>query len=157
MGRILERAMTNRAASAHGSMADAAYVSRLGYVSGDSHVNEPRGLWRDNLPASLRSQAMQGIKAGDDGNWDLLFESEGVDQSTMYETDRLKMADPTHRCAVMREEGIVGECVFPTIGLYVWMLTDPIGGAASCRVYNEWMADGLATAPRFKCAGLVPT
>jgi hypothetical protein len=110
--------------------ADASYVLRLGYVSGDSHVNEPRNLWRDNLPASLRTQAMQGIKAGDDGNWDLLFESQGVDQSTQYETDRLRMADPAHRHAVMREEGIVGECVFPTIGLYVWMLTDAIARLA---------------------------
>ena len=33
------------------------------------------------------------------------------------------------------------------------MLTDPDGGAASCRVYNEWIADGLARSPRFKCAG----
>ena len=67
------------------------------------------------------------------------------------------MNDPDHRLAVMRAEGIVGECVFPTIGLYVWMLTDPVGGAASCRVYNEWIADGLARSPRFRCAGLVPT
>jgi predicted TIM-barrel fold metal-dependent hydrolase len=58
---------------------------------------------------------------------------------------------------VMREEGVFGECVFPTIGLYVWMLGDPVGGAASCRVYNEWIADALAGSPRFKCAGLVPT
>ena len=51
----------------------------------------------------------------------------------------------------------MAECIYPTIGLYVWMLDDPDGGVASCRVYNEWMADGLARSPRFKCAGLVPT
>ena len=37
------------------------------------------------------------------------------------------------------------------------MLPDADVGAASCRVYNEWIADGLARSPRFKCAGLVPT
>src|SRR5688500_5410268 len=100
-------------------------MSTLGLVSADSHINEPRSLWKDNLPASLRSQAMQGIKAGDDGNWDLLFDSGAVDQSGAYESDRLKMCDPEHRHRVMRQEGIVGECIFPTIGLYVWMLTDP--------------------------------
>ena len=57
----------------------------------------------------------------------------------------------------MRDEGIAGECIFPTIGLYVWMLTDPDGGEASCRIYNEWIADRLGGRPRFKCAGLVPT
>jgi predicted TIM-barrel fold metal-dependent hydrolase len=140
-----------------GDRSDESVVAGLGYVSGDSHVNEPRDLWSANLPASLRSQAMQGIKAADDGNWDLLFDSGAVDQSTSHESDRLKMSDPEHRYAVMRAEGIVGECIFPTIGLYVWMLTDPAGGAASCRVYNEWIADGVARSPRFKCAGVVPT
>jgi predicted TIM-barrel fold metal-dependent hydrolase len=126
-------------------------------VSADSHINEPRDLWSANLPGSLRSQAMRGIEAGDDGNWNLLFDSAAVDQSGAYESDRMKVSDPDHRYAIMRAEGIAGECIFPTIGLYVWMLTDPAGGAASCRVYNEWIAAGLARSPRFKCAGLVPT
>jgi len=128
-----------------------------GLVSGDSHVNEPRNLWRDNLPARLRDQAMRGIEAGDDGNWTLVFEGHQLDKTTQYEAERMKVADPVHRFEVMREEGIVAECIFPTIGLYVWMLADPEGGAASCRVYNEWIADTLARSPRFKCAGLVPT
>jgi predicted TIM-barrel fold metal-dependent hydrolase len=132
-------------------------ISVLGLVSGDSHINEPRNLWRDNLPASSRSQAMRGIKPSYDGSWELILDGQHVDQTGEAEADRLKMADPAHRFAVMREEGIVAECIYPTIGLYVWMLTDPAGGAASCRVYNEWIADGLARSPRFKCAGLVPT
>jgi len=52
----------------------------------------------------------------------------------------------------------VAECIFPTIGLYVWMLEDPEGGRASCRVYNDWIADQLGSrSPRFCCAGLIPT
>ena len=137
-------------------MADGFFVPG-GCVSADAHVNEPRSLWRDNLPPSMRSQAMKGISSGDDGNWELLFEGQVVDQSTASEDDRLMVCRPEHRLAVMKEEGIVAECVFPTIGLYVWMLRDPAGGAASCRIYNEWMADGLARSPRFNCAGLVPT
>ena len=129
----------------------------IGVVSADSHVNEPRALWKEGLPARLRAQAMAGIQAGDDGNWELLLESQAVEQMGADEADRIRVCDPEHRYRVMRDEGIVGECVFPTIGLYVWMLTDPEGGAASCRVYNEWIADGLARSPRFKCAGLVPT
>ena len=129
----------------------------LGCVSADSHVNEPRDLWSANLPVALREQAMHGIRSGGDGAWELLFDSSSIDQQGTYEVDRLKMIDPEHRYAIMREEGIVAECVFPTVGLYVWMLQDPAGGAASCRVYNEWIAATLARSPRFKCAGLVPT
>jgi predicted TIM-barrel fold metal-dependent hydrolase len=129
----------------------------VGLTSGDSHVNEPRDLWSANLPASLRTQAMQGIAANDDGNWTLLFDAAGVDQSGGSEVDRLRVADPAFRYSVMREEGIVAEAVFPTIGLYVWMLNDAAGGASSCRVYNEWIADQFRGHPRFACAGLVPT
>ena len=132
-------------------------VETLGFISGDSHVSEPRDLWSANLPASLRSQALQGIKPGSDGNWELVLEGQPLGSSAETEPERLKLADPEHRYEVMRQEGIVGECIFPTIGLYVWQLPDPEVGAASCRIYNEWMAEGLGRLPRFSCAGLVPT
>jgi predicted TIM-barrel fold metal-dependent hydrolase len=135
---------------------DSRSASDMGLVSGDSHVNEPRELWRENLPAKFRDQAMRGIEAGDDGNWTLVLEGHHIDKTTEYEAERMLVTDPEHRYRVMAEEGIVGECIFPTVGLYVWMLTDPEGGASSCRVYNEWIADTLARSPRFKCAGLVP-
>jgi predicted TIM-barrel fold metal-dependent hydrolase len=132
-------------------------MARVGVVSGDSHVNEPRDLWRKHLPRRFRQQAMRGIDEGEDGNWNLVFEGQHIDKTAEYEVDRMKVSDPAYRYEVLREDGIVGECIYPTIGLYVWMLTDAEGGAASCRVYNEWIADGLARSPRFKCAGLVPT
>ncbi len=36
----------------------------------------------------------------------------------------------------MREDGTLGDCIFPTIGLCVWKLSDPEVGAASRRIYN---------------------
>jgi predicted TIM-barrel fold metal-dependent hydrolase len=133
------------------------WLDTLGLISGDSHVNEPRRLWSDNLPRSLRSKALRGIKPGSDGNWDLVMEGEPVGTSAESEPDRMRIANPEHRYQVMRAEGIVAECIYPSIGLYVWQLPDPVVGAASCRVYNEWIADGLARRPRFKCAGLIPS
>lgn len=99
---------------------------------------------------------MRGITAGEDGTWSLLFDSTGIDQ-VVDEAIRMRTSNPEFRCSVMREEGISAEAVFPTVGLYVWMLDDPVGGAASCRVYNEWIAAVLGGHPRFACAGLVPT
>ncbi len=133
------------------------WLDTLGLISGDSHVNEPRRLWSDNLPEALRSQALRGIAPGSDGNWELVMEGEPLGTSAETEPDRMRMAEPEHRYQVMREEGIVAECIYPSIGLYVWQLPDPVVGVASCRVYNEWIADGLARWPRFKCAGLIPT
>ncbi|MGE0880684.1 MAG: amidohydrolase family protein [Acidimicrobiia bacterium] len=133
-------------------------ASTIGLVSADSHVNEPRDLWLSNLPASMRDQAMRGIEARDDGGWELIFQGRHMAVGASGDDERLLVNDPAHRFAIMREEGIAGECVFPTIGLYVWMLTDPDGGQISCRIYNDWIADQLASrSERFKCAGLVPT
>src|ERR1700722_10601347 len=117
-------------------------IGTLGLISGDSHVNEPRNLWRENLPRSLRDQAMRGIKPGEDGNWELLTNVDHIVKPGEAEEDRMKLTAPAHRFDVMREEGIVAECIYPTIGLDVWMLEDAEAGVASCRVYNEWMADG---------------
>lgn len=132
-------------------------TSSIGLISADSHVNEPRNLWLDNLPASKREQAMQGIQGNSEGGWSLILDGRHVAKAKSSEEERLAVLDPVHRLTVMREEGIAGECIFPTIGLYVWMLQDPEGGRLSCRIYNEWIYDQLERqSPRFRCAGLVP-
>ena len=58
-------------------------LSGVGLVSGDSHVNEPRNLWRENLPARFREQALRGIQAGDDGNWEVILEGHQLDKTTV--------------------------------------------------------------------------
>ena len=127
-------------------------------ISADSHVNEPRDLWSSSLPASMREQAMRGIAASDDGGWDLIFDGRQMAVDAESEAERVRGTAPSERFRVMREEGIAGESIFPTIGLYVWMLKDPDGGKISCRIYNEWIHDQLASrSDRFRCAGLVPT
>lgn len=133
-------------------------TSTIGLISADSHVNEPRNLWADNLPRSKREQAMRGIQSDEDGGWGLIFDGRHVAKAGSSEDDRLRVLRPEHRLEVMRQEGIAGECIFPTIGLYVWMLEDPEGGRLSCRIYNDWIQDQLErVSPRFRCAGLVPT
>ena len=36
-------------------------VDTLGKISGDTHINEPRTLWSDNLPAAMRDQALRDL------------------------------------------------------------------------------------------------
>ena len=86
-----------------------------------------------------------------------MLEGQSVGYLGLPEEERMKIADPEHRYAVMRQEGVAGECIYPTIGLYAWMLPDADAGAASCRIYNEWIASTLGRSPRFRCAGIVPT
>ena len=62
------------------------------------------------------------------------------------------------RFKVMREEGIAGECIYPTKGLYLWNMEDPKAGALCARIYNDWMYDLLeARSERFRCAAMIPT
>ena len=102
---------------------------------------------------------MRGIEAGADGGWKLVIDGQHIFQKTMQEeSDRLKVLEPDARVAVMLSDGVVAECIFPSIGLYVWMLQDPAGGQASCRIYNEWIYHQLhSKSPRLCCAGLIPT
>ena len=134
------------------------HTSDIGLISADSHVNEPRDLWLANLPASMRDRALRGIQANEDGGWDLILHGGHIAKADWSEEDRLRPLDPAYRIRVMDEEGIAGECIFPTIGLYVWMLQDPDAGRVSCRIYNEWITDQLERrSSRFRCAGLIPT
>jgi predicted TIM-barrel fold metal-dependent hydrolase len=129
-----------------------------GLISADAHVNEPRDLWLENLPRSMRDRAMQGIRASEDGGWELMLDGRHIAKADWSEAQRLEVMQPDHRIRVMDAEGIAGECIFPTIGLYVWMLEDADAGRVSCRIYNEWIADQLERrSPRFRCAGLIPT
>jgi predicted TIM-barrel fold metal-dependent hydrolase len=102
---------------------------------------------------------MEGIESGEDGSWNVVFKGSHVYKRDMAsEAVRLEALKPEKRFEVMRSEGIKAEVIFPTIGLYVWLLTDSVGGQASCRVYNDWIYDTLQrTSGRFCCAGLIPT
>ena len=132
-------------------------LSRLGLVSADSHVNEPRNLWRDNLPPSLRSQAMRASSRASPATGSCILEGE---RSARSEADESAAQDGRSRASLRAScarKASSASASIPTTGLYVWLLTDPDVMAASCRVYNEWIADGLGRLPRFKCAGLVPS
>jgi predicted TIM-barrel fold metal-dependent hydrolase len=126
-------------------------------VSADAHVEEPHDLWYDALPASMRDQAPRQIRPKGEGGWELVINGEPLGWGAR-EDERVQALDPAARLAAMDTDGIAGECIFPTIGLYVWNVSDPEVGRACCEVYNDWILDTLETAsPRFRCAGIVPT
>ena len=115
----------------------------LPLVSADSHIAEPRFLWYDNLPASMRERAPRTIVPSDEGSWELEEHRKGAvsarrqankteEQQTLRERaeerSRLAALSAESRLEIMREDGIAGECSFPSIGLYVWMLEDDAVG-----------------------------
>lgn len=89
--------------------------------SADSHVIEPEGLWKRELPTSLRDRAPEfgGRRGGDH-------------PGAMEKTEPLKE---------MSADGVSGEVLFPTHGLRLLSLEDPELEEACVRVYNDWLID----------------
>jgi predicted TIM-barrel fold metal-dependent hydrolase len=148
-------------------------LENLPLISGDSHVEEPVGLWADALPASLRARAPRTLvpdeSAADDfgrrigaqvGFKHNKAKSMNVDKTGGLDDDqvRLRTADPEWRFKILREDGVAGECIYPTTGLQVWTAEDAELGLACCQIYNDWIYERLESkSPRFRCAGLIPT
>jgi predicted TIM-barrel fold metal-dependent hydrolase len=137
-------------------------TSQVTLVSADAHVNEPRSLWWDGLPASMRDSAPARIRPSEEGAWEM----KSHDATTLTqaqkdlreERERNEANNLDYRLKVMREDGISAECVFPTIGLYLWELEDAELGQACCEIYNDWIYDTLESkSKRHSCAGLIPT
>jgi predicted TIM-barrel fold metal-dependent hydrolase len=137
-------------------------ASTLSLVSADSHVSEPRMLWWDNLPESMRDSAPARIRPTEDGTWKLGRHEETTltqrQKDHIEEIGRAETTDVNFRLKIMREDGIAAECVFPTIGLYMWDIQDAELGEACCEVYNDWVYDAIASkSKRHNCAALIPT
>ena len=133
-------------------------------ISADSHVDEPHDLWYERLPADLRDRAPRRIEADVDGGWRLVVDGTdigwmGVSQkdADALEADRTAAITIEAREEMMRVDGINGEIVYPTIGLYAWGIADPTVGAACCTIYNDWILERLGGNPRIRVAAMLPT
>jgi len=143
----------------------------LPLISADSHVEEPSSLWhenlaglRDELPPELgpshqsASQFAQRIGIQNAAETRSLTRAAAAAGAADLDALRALTADVDRRCEVMQRDGIAGECIYPTSGLYVWNIADPATGEACCRLYNDWIYDRLESrSPRFRCAGMIPT
>jgi len=111
-------------------------TSTIPLVSADAHVNEPRSLWWDGLPESMRDRAPARIKPSEEGAWQMKRHSDTNhtqrQKDLAEEHARNEQNDLNYRLGVMHEDGISAECVFPTIGLYVRDMDDAALGEVCC-------------------------
>ena len=123
-------------------------AAELPKISADSHVDEPHDLWFERLPADLRDRAPRRIESDADGGWRLVVDGADIgwmgvskNDAALLEEDRTAAITTDAREEMMRVDGINGEIVYPTIGLYAWSIEDPVVGEACCGVYNDWILD----------------
>lgn len=145
-------------------------IDALPLISADSHIEEPETFFYDALPASLRDRLPPSMRPHVDiaGEFGGPIGVEGETPTTRAKSRsgydlhakvaQARANEVSGRMAVMIEDGVRGECIYPTRGLAVWMTDVAEIGRACCEIYNDWIADTLGSrSARFRCAGMIPT
>ena len=136
-------------------------------ISADSHVVEPPNLWEERIDAKYRHRAPRMIHDEGVDRWivdeSIAIGSTGAPSQAgrRYEdkeslsieaafADTPKAAwDPDARIAASKQDGVVGEVIFPTIAVrMVETNIDTDLLSACCRAINDWMADFTGAHPK---------
>ena len=117
-------------------------MSKVWASSADSHVMEPDDLWLTRLPSHLADRGP--LVTRDDKK-----ETASIDGRVAFRTlaafaDASARApgafDARLRVRDLDEEGVWGQVMFPSRGLWIPRATDAELTRECCRVYNDWVA-----------------
>jgi predicted TIM-barrel fold metal-dependent hydrolase len=135
-------------------------------MDADAHVMEPIELWNDYLEDRFRERGPRfapterGLNAflvDDQLIGAAAFELGRAASTLARERPPTRHATIDGRLADMDSEGITAAVLFPSIGLYLGEVRDPVLLAALCRAYNNWLADECAQGQdRLYGAALLP-
>ena len=128
-------------------------------LSSDSHVFEPPDLWTTRIDTAFRDRAprMQRIDGADQlvieadqviagiglvSNAGARFDApETISGQGRFEDVPQGGYDPDHHLADMRLDGVAGEVLYPSQGLFYFRVTDTPLMSAIFRAYNDWLAE----------------
>jgi len=128
-------------------------------LSSDSHVFEPPDLWTTRIDTAFRDRAprMQRIDGADQlvveadqvisgigliSNAGARFESpETISGEGRFEDVPRGGYDPEQHLADMRLDGVAGEVLYPSQGLFYFRVADTPLMSAIFRAYNDWLAE----------------
>ena len=143
------------------------HVAKIWANSGDSHVVEPRDLFRTVLPADLAARMPRSVP-DPDGRWETLHidgrefrrrlsAGQLKDERGRTIMDRAPGAnDPHRRLDDLDEEGVWGEVIYPSLGIWTASIEDPLLVRAGCEAINDWFAEFQSVSPRYVCTASVP-
>ncbi|MGH7044907.1 MAG: amidohydrolase family protein [Stellaceae bacterium] len=134
-------------------------------LSSDSHVFEPPDLWRTRIDRGFRDRAPRIERIG--GADQIVVEADqvlsgiGLISSTgaRFETPETISAegrfedvrrggyDPAQHLADMALDGVAGEVLYPSQGLFYFKVADGALMSAIFRAYNDWLAEFCRTDP----------
>ena len=134
-------------------------------LSSDSHVFEPADLWTTRIDAAFRHRAPRIVRI--EGADEIVIEADQVlsgiglisnagarfeAPETISGRGRLEDVhrggwDPEQHLADMRLDGVAGEVLYPSQGLFYFRIADPALMSAIFRAYNDWLAEFCRTDP----------
>jgi len=134
-------------------------------LSSDSHVFEPPDLWTTRIDRAFRARGPRLVRI--DGADQLVVEEdqilsgiglisnagarfeapETISGLGRFEDVHRGGYDPQQHLADMRLDGVAGEVLYPSQGLFYFKVADPALMSAIFRAYNDWLADFCRTDP----------
>jgi predicted TIM-barrel fold metal-dependent hydrolase len=143
-------------------------------ISSDSHVFEPPDLWTTRIDKAFRQRAPRMQRVGDvdhivieDGqtlagiglisNAGARFEApETISDHARFEDVHTGGYDPEQHIVDMKIDGVVGEVLYPSQGLFYFKVPDPQLMSAIFRTYNDWVAEFCQADPqRLKAVAMI--
>ena len=157
-------------------MADLA-GKKLWANSGDSHLMEPLDLF-DSLPEDVRERMPRSVK-DPSGDFETIYidgqqfrrdlpKGSGRVRGIGYNarpTDSkeedffnriLGGNDAGHRLKDLDEEGVWGEVIYPSLGIWTFNIRTPRVVKEGARALNDWALAFQQESPRFVCAASIP-
>jgi predicted TIM-barrel fold metal-dependent hydrolase len=140
-------------------------------LSSDSHVFEPPDLWTTRIDAAFRDRAprMQRIDGADQivieadqilsgigliSNAGARFEApETISGQGRFEDVPRGGYDPEQHLRDMELDGVAGEVLYPSQGLFYFRVADGALMSAIFRAYNDWLAE-FCTADSSRLKGI---
>ena len=134
-------------------------------ISSDSHVFEPPDLWanridrrfKDRAPVMKRVDGVDNVFVEGDQylagigliqGAGIRFEApEKITHEGRFEDVHVGGYDPDEHIRDMELDGVAGEVLYPSQGLFLFKVEDPELLSAIFRAYNDWLADFCATNP----------
>src|SRR5215475_7454686 len=152
------RGLLLRSARRRGNGKDMPMLPAL-ILSSDSHVFEPPDLWTTRIDAAFRHRAprMERIDGADQlvveehqilsgigliSNAGARFEApETISGRGRFEDVPRGGFDPEQHLRDMRLDGVAGEVLYPSQGLFYFKVADSALMSAIFRAYNDWLAE----------------
>ncbi|HIB12697.1 MAG TPA: amidohydrolase [Dehalococcoidia bacterium] len=134
-------------------------------ISSDSHVFEPPNLWTERIDAKFRDRAPHMERVGDvdqlmveEGqmiagiglisNAGARFEApETISAHGRFDDVHTGGYDPDQHIKDMEIDGVSGEVLYPSQGLFYFKIAESELMSAVFRVYNDWLSDFCGTNP----------